>query len=371
MRYCKRCLNVSTRPNIKFDIEGLCYPCSVFVESFDFRKRAEKIIQVVKSKESRSHYDGILGVSGGKDSTRQAIFLKEKLGLNPLLVSLNYPPGQISNIGIRNLDNLVKLGFDCVNISLGPTTWADLMRFSFLNYGNWAKSTEHALFASVPKVALAKGIKIIWWGENPAILDGEMAVSGSEPWDGNRLKYNNTVSGGNVSWMNSAVKDYRKLKFYQYPTDGEISKGDIQIIFMDYLMQDFSYRTNSMVAAAHGFESRGPDLVNDGDFYGTSMLDEDFINVNMLLRYLKFGFGRASDIVNVEIRSGRLSREEGIRIVEKYDHVYDDKLIEEFSSFIGISVTEFWSVAKSFANPDLFTWDKHRFKRKFQIGIGT
>src|SRR6185436_11305402 len=107
-----------------------------------------------------SGYDCIIGVSGGKDSVRQVMYARDELGLKPLLVSCTYPPEQMSERGAKNLANIISLGFDLISVSPAPQTWKSLMREGFLRFGNWARSTEMALYASAPKVAIAYHIPL-------------------------------------------------------------------------------------------------------------------------------------------------------------------------------------------------------------------
>src|SRR3990167_1215836 len=99
MKYCKKCVQLDTRPGIKFDSGGICPPCR-FVARFDdidWNKRRRELFEIADfgKKNNVSGYDCIIGVSGGKDSTRQSIFVRDELGLNPLLVSCQYPPEQM------------------------------------------------------------------------------------------------------------------------------------------------------------------------------------------------------------------------------------------------------------------------------------
>jgi N-acetyl sugar amidotransferase len=312
MKYCKKCLNVDIRPNIVFTNDGLCPPCANYLsaDDIDWDERFEKL-QGIKSfakKNNNSGYDCIIGVSGGKDSTRQALFVKENIGLNPLLVSLNYPPEQISKNGVDNLSNLIEQGFDSLNISCCPEKWKSAMINAYLNFGNWAKATELALFASVPRFAIAYQIPLIWWGENAAAVLGELGVQGKDAIDGNRLKYSNTLQGGNVDWLLSLGLKRKDILQYIYPCDDEMNRAKIRIVFLDYFMKEFSHSLNGTYSALRGLSIRAADPLKNPELYGTSMLDEDFINVNMFIRYLKFGFGRTSDIVNEEIRYGRMTR---------------------------------------------------------------
>jgi len=90
-----------------------------------------------------------------------------------------------------------------------------------------------------------------------------------------------------------------------------------------------------------------------------------------MFKYYKYGFGRVSDYVNEEIRLGRMSRKEGIKLVEKYDGSVGDKYIKSFCKYIGIKKKEFWDVVYSYVNTDLFQINnKKKITRKFKVGIG-
>ena len=157
---------------------------------------------------------------------------------------------------------------------------------------------EFALFASVPRLAVAYKIPLIWWGESAALLLGDLGVLGSKPYDGNRLKYSNTIGGGGIDWLLNAGFQTKDILQYIYPSDDEMSKANLRIVFMDYFMKDYGMFTNGNYSALRGLSIRKVNVHSDPDLYGTSLLDEDFINVNMYIRYLKFGFGRANDILN-------------------------------------------------------------------------
>ena len=71
--------------------------------------------KLLKYKNDKSAFDCIIGVSGGKDSTRQALWIRDKLKLRPLLVCyFAYHSEQLTNLGANNLSNLIKLGFDLI-----------------------------------------------------------------------------------------------------------------------------------------------------------------------------------------------------------------------------------------------------------------
>ena len=364
---------MTTRPNTIFSSDGLCPACDQYIDisKIDWNSRELELKQIVEFGKSnnRSGYDCIIGVSGGKDSTRQALYVKNQLKMKPLLVSLNYPPEQISVIGTKNLSNLIKLGFDCINISCSPEIWKKLMKIGFYRFGNWAKSTEMALFSSVPRLAIAYQIPLIWWGENISVAIGDLKAAGESASDGNRVKYSNTLDGGKIDWMLENELQINQLMQFRFPTDTEMQKANLRIVFLAHFIKDFSIFTNGNFSALHGLNIKQPSMV-DADFWGTSMLDEDFFTLNMMIKYLKYGFGRANDNVNEEIRAGRMSRAEAIALVEKFDGKCPPEVISRFCHYIEITLDEFWRVVDLFVNRDLFNRVKQgEYQKKFKVGI--
>lgn len=364
MKYCKKCVQPDTRPSIKFDEESICPACR-YAEKLDEinwderNKELKRIIQQIKEKNAfeynTSEYDCIIGVSGGKDSTRQALFVK-RLGLNSLLVSCVYPPEQQTERGTQNINNMISLGFDHVSISLSPKIWKNLMRQGFLKYGNWAKSTEMALFASVPRLAIAYRIPLIFWGDNPAIQFGELCA-GSLNWDGNKMRNINTIAGGPDSLLYKGLNE-QDIIWYRYPPDDEIEKINLQLVYLGYFWKNFSKLDNGNFSIAHGLEIRDEHPKNSGSLHSFEALDEDFVFVNQMLKHLKLGFGKVTDEVCELIRTRKMTREEGIELVKKYDGKCSQEYIQKFCDYLEISLEQFWKTAESFRNLDL--WEKNK-----------
>jgi N-acetyl sugar amidotransferase len=375
MKYCVSCLQPDTRPNIRFNAAGVCPACEYAntLNEVDWEERG-KILQDIVAfgrQNNLSGYDCIIGVSGGKDSTRQAVFVREVLGMKPLLVSLNYPPEQVTERGVFNISNMINLGFDCINISPSPPVWRKLMRQAFLEHGNWARSTEAALFSSVPRLAIAYQIPLIWWGENPALQLGELNAKGKTGYDGNNLKRTNTLGGGDISWMLTDGIERRHLLQYTYPSDAEMERAGLRIIFLGYFWKDWSLIDNGNFSVLRGLDPRLDKPDRTGDAVGVSALDEDWVIVNQMIKYLKFGFGKVSEYVNEDIRLGRISRAEAIHLVEQYDGRCDPAYIADFAAYLEISVEKFWTVVDRFVSARLF--EKKTlgvYVPRFKVGVG-
>ena len=375
MKYCHCCLQPDTRPNSRFTDEGICPACNYFqqLKDIDWQERYDILNDLLKQfpRQSSQYFDCIIGVSGGKDSTRQALYVRDKLRLKPLLVCLSYPPPQVTQRGVDNISNLIELGFDVLFSAPAPETWRLLMRASFDEFTNWGRSTELALFASVPQIAIRYQIPLILWGENPGLQLGDLKTLGRKGYDGNNLRYMNTLSGGGLEWMLKAGFWQQELLPYVYPQSQEFEALKLQIVYLGWFWGDWSLVNNATYACANGLEIREDMVGNTGDLYGVTALDEDWVALNQMIKYYKFGFGRVTDYVNEEIRLGRMAREQAIAIVEKYDDACSDEYIERFCDYIDISVDHFWKQVHASLNRDLFTLESNgTISRKFKVGVG-
>ncbi len=375
MRYCKKCLQPDTRPGIKFDKNGIC-PACVYSESLndvdwdERRKELDSIVAFGKANNQSGH-DCIIGVSGGKDSTRQAFYVKEVLKMNPLLVCLGYPPEQVTQRGVDNLSNLISHGFDCITINPAPQVWRSLIRKGFFEYTNWCKSTELALFSSVPRLAIAYQIPLIWWGENAALQLGDLNVMGKNGSDGNNLRKMNTLGNGDITWLlNKNIKKNQILQYY-YPSEEDMNNANLRITFLGYFWKDWSLVDNGNFSVLKGLEIRMEKPWEIGDNLGITALDEDWVIFNQMIKYLKFGFGRITDYVNEDIRNLRITRDEAIELTEKYDGACSLKYIKSFCEYIGINIEEFWDQVDRSVNTKLFErLEMGKYRPKFKVGLG-
>lgn len=379
LKYCVSCLQPDTRPNDVFDEKGNCGACSnqVLIHNREWKRRQQILLELVaniktatkKTATYNIKYDCIIGVSGGKDSTRQALWVRDRLGLKPLLVCLTYPPEHVANRGVENLSNLVELGFDVVMKGPAPGTWKELMKNGFLTFGNWAKSTELALYSSVPQVACALKIPYIFIGENQNFRDP--LTKADEGWNYNSAMNQNTLQGGDITWIKDAGHSESNIQPYIYPFENEFLKEEIKIIDLGWFIDDWSNFDNSRIAILHGICIRTDEAEDIGDILKTSALDENFVTVNQLIKYLKFGFGKVSDQVNEDIRNGLITRSEGIHLIEQYDGKCSVNIIDDFISYLDISNDLFYSTLEKFINKDLFeSQDGRKIVKKFKVGHG-
>lgn len=375
MRYCKECLQPDTRPGIKFDEKGVCYAC-LYEEKkkkIDWKSREEELRQITeeakrKAKE-RNTYDCVIGVSGGKDSTFQAIYAKERLGLNALLV--NCVPENITEVGKHNIENLVSKGFDMIQLRANPKIMKELTKKAFYEYLNPVKPSEYPLWASAYIIATKFDIPLIIQGENAALTLG---VVGKLDTDGDAVKVTDgdTLAGCNASdWTSDSIK-LNELFMYQFPNKEVIKQKNVKAIYLQYYAKEWSQVRNADFSIARGLWGRSTeDLYDIGRYRRYSALDSDIVPLNQMLKYYKFGFGFATDEACYDIREGRLTREEALWLVNQYDGKCGEKYIRDFCEYIDITTDEFWRVVDRFVNKKLFFKDKQTGKwlPRFKVGV--
>ncbi|MGE3577084.1 MAG: N-acetyl sugar amidotransferase [Vicinamibacterales bacterium] len=347
MNYCTRCVLPDTRPALVLDAEGVCNACRVAERraSIDWDERHAQFRAVLEHAKAHSiGYDCIIPVSGGKDSTWQVLTCLEH-GLTPLAVTWKTPAR--TAIGEQNLQNLIRLGVDHIDYSINPETERVFMLEALRRLGSPAIPMHLGIFSIPLTLAARYRIPLVVWGENSAFEYGTR----DETLTGFRMdaawlrQYG--VSGGTTAadWVSDRLSR-RALAAYFAPSDQDLQAAGVSAIFLGYYF-DWDVRTTYEKALAHGF--RAGDGPRTG-YYEYADIDDDFISIHHHLKWYKFGFTRAFDNLSLEIRRGRMTREQAIAIIRARgdDTPHDD--IAQFCRFVGLSEHEFFSIAEQFRN---------------------
>ncbi len=375
MKYCKKCLQPDTRPGILFNEQQVCYACLYEEEKkhIDWDKRWKELVGIAEQAKAEAQkretpYDCVIGVSGGKDSTFQAVIAKEKLGLNPLLV--NCVPNKITPVGQHNIDNLSGLGFDMIKVYPDPEIAKKLSRHAFYTLGNTCNYAERALWASSLHIAKKFNIPLIIQGENTAIVLGTRQHTDTTGNAFNVLSYN-TIQNASLDALPKDEFPPHKLWMYRFPDIEKMREQSISAIWLQYYLKNWSQVGNADFAVARGLRGRMTEDLHDiGRYRRFSALDDDTVIVNQMIKYLKFGFGFATDEACYDIREGRLTREDAIWYVQEYDGKCGQQYIDAFCKYIDITLKEFWRTVDSYINKKLFFKDsKGRWKPKFTVGV--
>lgn len=375
MKYCKKCLQPDTRPGIKFDEHQVCYACNYQDEMkhIDWSSREQELHDIADdakrmAKDWGVGYDCVIGVSGGKDSTFQACYARDKLGLHPLLV--NCAPDEITRVGRHNIDNLYHLGFDIISIRPNPNICKRLARKTFFEKGNIVVASEYCLWASAYIIADKFNIPLIIQGENAALTLG---VANIQETTGNAYSVLqlDTLRGAHVDELLQGESSLTQedVYFYRFPDVQAMQNRGIKAIFLQYYAKEWSQPGNAAFSAARGLWGRTREDLHDlGTYYRYSALDNDLVIANQMVKYLKFGFGAATDAACYDIRDGRLSREDAKWYVNEYDGKCGEQYIDMACEYMGITKAKFWKVVEDFVNKKLFEKVDGGWHPKFKVG---
>jgi len=356
MKFCTKCVMPSTKPDLHFDEEGVCDACrsqEAKNQKIDWISREKEFLGIVQQYKKNPDYDCIIGVSGGKDSTFQVIKAKE-LGLNPLCVC--FEPTIPTEIGRKNLENLNNLGVDLIHVKRNPIVYKKLAREAIKRTGDCEWQHHIGLFTVVPHFAVKFNIPLIIWGESPQIEYGGPANSKTRNiLDRQWLEEFGGLLGNRISDMVGVDGiTERDLSLYMYPKDEDIHRVGVTGLFLGYYFK-WDLREVLKKSQANGFSTTIRPV--ETTYENFENLDCYSNHVHDYLKYVKYGFGRATDNACLDIRLGYIKREEAVRLVGKYDGIPPRLAIEEYLRYTGFTHEEFDTIVDSFTNKKIFLRD--------------
>jgi len=356
MKFCKKCLYPSTKPQLQFDERGICSACNNYKlkDEVNWVKKKEDFLLILEKYRSKNgnNYDCIIPVSGGKDSTFQTYTIKETFGLNPLAV--NFHPHDQTEIGRKNLENLKQLGVDCIEFSANPLVYSKLAKFGLVELGDFQWPEHIGIFTVPVQVAVRYKIPLIIWGENPQLEYGQPTNIDTDTI----LDREWNEKNGGYFLDKIKPKDMTKYGFktkelipYIYPSDDDIRRIGVTGVFLGSYIKWDLFKQLDFVKEL-GFSEN--DELKEGTYDKWENLDVYFTVFHDYFKFLKYGFGRTTDHASIEIRYERITREQGIELVKKYEGKIPRKYLDKFLKSADISEQEFHDICDKFTNKEIF-----------------
>ncbi len=359
MRFCQACTHPDTRPRITLDENGICNGCLRAMEkreAIDWDAKEQELRALVAESLDRNpdrEYDCVVPVSGGKDSTFQAYYASKVLNLKTLCVNITgFLP---TREGIHNLRNLSeRLPVDVISIMPNMQVWRRLSRLMIENYGDPWPPRQYLMFSGIANTAIEKRIPIMLLGEN-----GDVEYAGSDDEAYTKLD-NRGVHARIASDKRSFSKpeEWTKWGFspaeiamYQEPNDQQMAEAGLERIFLsDYTPWNNNHHLHIALNEVGGFimrEERSPGTYTFG--YST---DDDLYELYIWFTYPKFGFCRTTKYTSKDIQEGKITREQGIKMVRHYDGEVPWRAVDRFLEQTGMSEHDFWNVAERFVGDE-------------------
>ena len=337
--WCRVCVTPTTRPRTVFK-GGICNACLWHEQKkkIDWNRQWDKLEKICdKFRSNNNNHDCIVPVSGGKDSSTIAYQFKHKLGMNPLTVTFSHPIW--TQMGWRNWNNFVSTGFDNILISPDQEKYRQFNKDFFISHGMPKQAFVVGISSAIIKLAKKFNIKLICFAEL-----GE-------------LEY-----GGKVEYLKKFNRKFLTDIYYEgqedsgkYGTWWEVpSDKDLEDIYVTWysLFKNWDPQDNALFAKKY----TGMEMMvggNIGTFTNFSQNECKIQDLHCFLQYCKLSMGRAVSDASIEIRHNRLSRSEGVKIVNEIDGQFPVEHLETYLDYFEMSKKQFFETIKKHVNFDL------------------
>lgn len=365
MRYCARCMYPeNAKPTIIFDDEGVCSGCryheSRRLEDVDWAERSRMLDNFVDqmvdmARKTGNSHECIIPVSGGKDSHFQVWLMKKKYGLNPLLVTFNHAFN--SPAGLRNLENLVvRSGCDMVRYTAGLDSVRRVSRYMLERVGDITWHYHAGIYTYPIQVAVKYNIPWIVWGEHGfAELTGIVSLQDFVEFTRWSRKEHNLRGIEPHDLIGHGGITVGDIGPYVYPSDDDIDRTGVRGIYIsNFFYWDAKDQGERMIKewnfAPVAYE-------RDRTFNLYAKIEDHANDVHDYQKFIKFGYGRATDDTSTEVRHGRLTRAEAKEIVRRYDPKEPESL-EHYCDFLGITPEYFYGLHDAQRDPRIWRRDQ-------------
>lgn len=378
VRFCKRCVISNQRPNstveyehtraskkatISLDADGVCDACR-----FAERKRNE-IDWAGRDRELRAlcdryrrddgHYDCLVPGSGGKDSFYAAHVLKHRYGMHPLTVT--WAPHIYTDWGWQNHHAWIHAGFDNYLCTPNGRVHRLLTRLAVENLFHPFQPFIFGQKALAPKMAVLFDLPLVFYGENEAEYGNPITDTTKAERD---WSYFTSSDAARIFLSGVSLLELREryglekhdLIPYMPADPASLAAKKVEVHYLGYYLK-WHPQSCYYYSVEHGNFRAAPERT-PGTYSKYNSIDDRIDDFHYHTTYVKFGLGRASYDAAQEIRSGDITREEGVALVKRYDGEFPERFAEEIFAYLSIPEREFPVASKAFAEP-IFTRERY------------
>lgn len=373
--FCKHCVISNQRPSssvefkhkhdekkatIGFDDQGVCDACRYHEtkeKQISWEKREQALIKLLdQHRRNDGGYDVIVPGSGGKDSAFTSHILKYKYGMNPLTVT--WAPHKYTEIGWKNFENWIHAGgLDNVLFTPNGKLHRYLTQQAFLNLLHPFQPFIVGQRIIGPAMAAKFGVKLVMYGENQAEYGNNPDDNYVATMDRKFFSVGDPeemILGGKPVKEILSEGQFKLNDFAPYiPPNADFleSKG-VEVHYLGYYLKWDPQECYYYAVENTGFQANSERT--EGTYSKYSSIDDQIDMFHYFTTLIKFGIGRATYDAAQEIRNGKITREEGVHLVQKYDQEFPQKYFKEFLEYIDISEKQFFETVDRFRSPHLW-----------------
>ncbi len=377
VQFCSKCVISNQRPNsaveyehtaaskkttIKFDADMICDACHTAERKkaeVDWDAREKELVALCdKYRKNNGEYDCLVPGSGGKDSFYQSHILKYKYGMNPLTVT--WSPHLFTDWGFKNHRAWINSGFDNYLCTPNGRIHRLLTRLAVDNLFHPFQAFMFGQKFLGPKMAAMFNIPLVFYGENEAeygnpILDNTTAKRDHAYFstsDKSKVFLGGTSVQELIERYGVSMND---LEPY-FPAEPEkLEKANVEVHYLGYYLK-WHPQGCYYYAVEHGGFQASPERT-PGTYSKYNSIDDKIDDLHYWTTFVKFGIGRATYDASQEIRSGEITREEGVALVKRFDGEWPARFDTELMEYLSIPAKEFPVATKAFEEP-ILTKDK-------------
>ena len=377
VKFCKKCVISNQRPNstvefnsnadeakkvINFSEDGVCSACRYHEEKeqgIDWQAREENLEKLLsKFRRTDGGYDVIVPGSGGKDSAFTAHVLKYKYGMNPLTVT--WAPHLYTDIGFKNFQEWMHTGgLDNILYTPNGRLHREMTRNAFHNLLHPFQPFIIGQRIIGPMMAKRFGVKLVMYGENQAEY-GNLIEENTNPLmkmdffsvaDPLEMKFGGVSM---ASYLESGVYSRSDFEPYIPASKEQLIEAGVEVHYLGYYLKWDPQECYYYASDHTGFEANT--VRTEGSYSKYSSVDDKIDPFHYFTTLIKFGIGRCTYDAAQEVRNGKITRDEAVNLVKKYDTEFPSKYFAEFLDYISTSEEEFWQVVDRHRSPHL--WSK-------------
>ncbi len=385
--FCKRCVISNQRPNstvefahvanekkatINFDADGVCDACnfnSVKGREIDWIKREEDLESLLQLHRSKKGYNVVVPGSGGKDSAYTSHVLKYKYGMNPLTVT--WAPHLYTEVGWKNFESWIHVGgMDNILFTPNGRLHRYLTRQAFLNLLHPFQPFIVGQRIIGPLIAEKFGIELVMYGENQAEYGNKIDENQRPTMDSKFFAAPDPLAlvlgGRSISEIiNSTNFSENDFTPYMPSHVRSIGESKIEVHYLGYY-----HRWDPQECFYYAVEQTGfkvNDQRTEGSYSKYSSIDDKIDPFHYYTTLIKFGLGRASYDAAQEIRNGKITREEGVDLVRKFDDEFPGRYFQDFLDYVDITEKEFFETLDLFRPEHLWKLSGDKWSLKHTV----
>lgn len=371
VQFCNTCVISNQRPNsameynhtvdskkttIKFDDNRQCDACVVAIEkknTIDWASREQELQDLCnKHRKSDGSYDCIVPGSGGKDSFYAAHVLKYKYGMHPLTVT--WAPHLYTDWGWKNFQSWLHAGFDNFLCTPNGRVHRLLTRLAVENLFHPFQPFIFGQKSLAPKMALLHKIPLVFYGENEAEYGNprDDNLSSTRDWSFFTASDKSKIFLGGTSVADLRDKfdvDESELQPYLPANPEEIMDQKVDVHYLGYYLK-WHPQSCYYYSVEHGGFEASPERT-PGTYSKYNSIDDKIDDFHYYTTFIKFGIGRATYDAAQEVRSGDITRDEAVSLIERFDGEFPDRFAEEIFQYLSIPEDQFPVASKMFGEP--------------------